>query len=127
MKNSLNSRPSLSRRSLLGKATRATGGLPLAFAGSAASLAAAGCGIGSGGDVAPPSTLGQAGPPIEVLFMRPANPAGVTGYTAQADAFNRKQTRVKARFETPALAQGEAWPAKLLAMLAADAAPDCFT
>ena len=108
-----------SRRRLIGRAA-ALGG-----AGAIAPLAApavGGCGVG--GQTAKPKDEG--GPSAEVVFMRPANQAAADAYHAQAAAFNAKQNRIKGRFEAPALAQGEAWEAKLTAMIAGDAAPDVF-
>ena len=79
---------------------------------------------GAGTQTAQPQDTG--GPPVELLFMRPANQAAADAYNAQADAFNKKQTRYKGRFEAPALAQGETWETKLTTMIAGDAAPDVF-
>ncbi len=95
-------------------------------AGTGVLAAATGCGASTGkGDVAPPANLGS-GAPIDVVFMRTTDPSGQATYNAQADAFNKKQTRIRGRFEPATLGAGETWTAKLLAMLAADAAPDCF-
>ncbi len=58
--------------------------------------------------------------------MRSANASLQAAYEAQAEAYNKKQSRIHARFEAASLAQGEAWPAKLTSMLASDSAPDCF-
>jgi multiple sugar transport system substrate-binding protein len=92
--------------------------------------------LGAGGAVAPLASCGlgtqQAqpkdggGPPVDVVFMRPANQAAADAYNAQAAAFNARQTRIKGRFEAPTLAQGELWPAKLTAMIAGESAPDVF-
>jgi multiple sugar transport system substrate-binding protein len=79
---------------------------------------------GAGGPTAQPQDTG--GPPVELLFMRPANQAAADAYNAQAEAFNRRQTRYRGRFEAPALAQGETWETKLTTMIAGDAAPDVF-
>ena len=79
---------------------------------------------GAGSQTAQPQDTG--GPPIDLLFMRPANQASADAYNAQADAFNKKQTRYRGRFEAPALAQGETWETKLTTMIAGDAAPDVF-
>src|SRR5687767_7045584 len=79
---------------------------------------------GAGTQTAQPQDTG--GPPVELLFMRPANQAATDAYNAQADAFNKKQTRYKGRFEAPALAQGETWETKLVTMIAGDSAPDVF-
>jgi multiple sugar transport system substrate-binding protein len=65
-------------------------------------------------------------PPVELVFMRPANQAAADAYNAQAAAFNQKQTRYKGRFEAPALAQGETFETKLTTMIAGDSAPDVF-
>jgi multiple sugar transport system substrate-binding protein len=92
----------------------------LAAASAAGPLAA----CNAGGTPATPKDTG--GPPIELLFMRPANQAATAAYTAQADAFNTRQTRYKGRFEAPALAQGEVWESKLTAMIAGESAPDVF-
>src|SRR5438067_2005662 len=99
----------------------------LAAGASAGVLAVAtGCGAGTNkGDVAAPANFGS-GPPIDVVFMRTTDPSGQATYNAQADAFNKKQSKIKARFEPATLGAGETWTAKLLAMVAADAAPDCF-
>jgi multiple sugar transport system substrate-binding protein len=96
-----------------------------ALLGGAATLALtplAAC--GTGGQSTTPQDSG--GPPIDLLFMRPANQAAADAYNAQADAFNKKQTRYKGRFEAPALAQGETWETKLVTMIAGDSAPDVF-
>ncbi|MGI8423706.1 MAG: hypothetical protein ACR2NO_06285, partial [Chloroflexota bacterium] len=90
-------------------------------------LTATRCAAGTGDaarDAAPPAQFGSA--PIDAVFMRSANASLAAAYDAQAQAFNRKQTRVRARFEAAALGQGETWPAKLTTMLASDSAPDCF-
>ncbi|HET7771145.1 MAG TPA: sugar ABC transporter substrate-binding protein [Chloroflexota bacterium] len=79
---------------------------------------------GGSGQSAQPQDAG--GPPVELLFMRPANQAAADAYNAQVDAFNKKQTRYRGRFEAPALAQGETWETKLTTMIAGDAAPDVF-
>ena len=93
-----------------------------------AALAATGCAAGGSpagsADVAPPAP--QGGPPADVVFMRSANASLASAYEAQADAFNKKQTRIRARFEAASLGQGDTWPAKLTAMIATDSAPDCF-
>jgi multiple sugar transport system substrate-binding protein len=102
--------------------------LGTALAPGGAAFSATGCAVaatgGSGAEVAPPAP--QGGPPAEVVFMRPANASLSAAYDAQAEAFNRKQFALRARFEAASLGQGEAWPAKLTSMLAADSAPDCF-
>ena len=79
---------------------------------------------GAAGQSTTPQDAG--GPPVELLFMRPANQAAADAYNAQAEAFNKKQTRYKGRFEAPALAQGETWETKLTTMIAGDASPDVF-
>jgi multiple sugar transport system substrate-binding protein len=106
--------PGVSRRRLL------RGAVGLATAGALGPLAA----CSAGGAPAAPKDTG--GPPVEVVFMRPANQAAAGAYNAQAAAFNAKQNRHKGRFEAPALAQGEAWEAKLTAMIAGESAPDVF-
>ena len=100
----------VSRRRLLG----------LGAAGAATPLAS--CGFGT--QPAQPEDAG--GPPVDVVFMRPANQAAADAYNAQVAAFNAKQTRIKGRFEAPTLAQGEVWEAKLTAMIAGESAPDVF-
>jgi multiple sugar transport system substrate-binding protein len=94
--------------------------LALGAAGAATPLGA--CRLG--GQAAP--SRDASGSPVEVVFMRPANQAAADAYNAQAAAFNAKQTRFTGRFEAPALAQGEAWEAKLTAMIAGESAPDVF-
>ncbi|HEU5318808.1 MAG TPA: sugar ABC transporter substrate-binding protein [Chloroflexota bacterium] len=93
----------------------------LGGAGALATLAA--CGTPSTGAGAPKDA---GGPPVDVVFMRPANQAAADAYNAQAAAFNQKQTRYKGRFEAPALAQGETFETKLTTMIAGDSAPDVF-
>jgi multiple sugar transport system substrate-binding protein len=94
--------------------------------GAGAPLAAipllAACGAGEQAAKAPAT----GGPPAEVVFMRTANASLQRAYEAQAEAFNKKQDRIRGRFEPAAVAQGETWLAKLTTMLASDAAPDCF-
>lgn len=102
----------LSRRAVLGRGA----------AGVAGTAALAACGPGATGG----SPAADSGPPVEVVFMRQANASLTRAYEAQAEAFNKKQTRVRGRFEGAAIAQGETWLAKLTAMLASDSAPDCF-
>ena len=80
--------------------------------------------VACGGQTAKPQETG--GPPVDVVFMRPAAQAAADAYNAQAAAFNAKQTRYKGRFEAPALAQGEAFETKLTAMIAGESAPDVF-
>ena len=114
MKQDVAQRGGTSRRRLMGQVAA------LAAAGASAPLAA----CGGGDQEAAPKDAG--GPPIEVVFMRPANQAAADAYNAQAAAFNAKQSRFKGRFEAPALAQGEAWESKLTAMIAGESAPDVF-
>ena len=95
----------------------ATGGV---LAGTPFGMTACGAGSESG------RAKEDGGPPAEVVFMRPANQAASDAYNAQAMAFNTKQTRIKGRFEAPALVQGETWEAKLTTMIAGDGAPDAF-
>jgi multiple sugar transport system substrate-binding protein len=93
-------------------------------------------GLTAAGALGPLATCGGDGPraapkdsselPVELVFMRPANQAAAEAYTAQAAAFNAKQSRYKGRFEAPALAQGEAWESKLTAMIVGESAPDVF-
>jgi ABC-type glycerol-3-phosphate transport system substrate-binding protein len=89
--------------------------------GGAALVLAAGC--NAGGGTAPAA---DSGPPKSVVFMRPSDPTTQRAYEAQAAAFNKKQSRIQARFEPAVTAQGESWLTKLTTMLAGDAAPDCF-
>jgi multiple sugar transport system substrate-binding protein len=107
-----------SRRLVLGRAAALGAIAPLAGAN-----VVGGCGLGAG---EAERTAALDGPPVEVVFMRTANQSLADAYHAQAAAFNQRQQRIRARFEAPALAQGEAWDAKLTAMLASDSAPDCF-
>lgn len=65
------------------------------------------------------------GPPVEVIFMRPANESLSRAYVAQAEAFNKKHDNIKGRFE-PAPGGGSEWLSKITTMLASDSAPDCF-
>jgi multiple sugar transport system substrate-binding protein len=94
--------------------------LAIGVAGAMTPLAA--CGVGTRS--AQPKDTG--GPPVDLVFMRPAAQAAADAYNAQAQAFNAKQTKHKGRFEAPALAQGEAWETKLTAMIAGESAPDVF-
>jgi multiple sugar transport system substrate-binding protein len=97
--------------------------------GSTALLTAgvSGCAVGGGGRAADAGpAIPKDGPPIDVVFSRPANQAAADAYNAQATAFNAKQERLKGRFEAPALAQGETFEAKLTAMIAGASAPDVF-
>jgi multiple sugar transport system substrate-binding protein len=91
-----------------------------AVAGALAPLA----GCAAGGQSVQPKDTG--GPPVEVVFMRPANQAAADAYNAQVAAFNKKQSRFVGRFEAPALTQGEAWETKLTSMIAGESAPDVF-
>jgi multiple sugar transport system substrate-binding protein len=58
--------------------------------------------------------------------MRPADQFLARAYEAQAEAFNKKQSRIRARFDPSAGNDYAGWPAKLTTMLASDTPPDCF-
>lgn len=95
-------------------------GAGVTLGGSAGLFLVAGCDARGGAPAA------QGGPPAEVSFMRPADQFLGRAYEAQAEAFNRKQSRIKARFDTAAGNDYGGWPAKLTTMLASDSFPDCF-
>jgi multiple sugar transport system substrate-binding protein len=73
-----------------------------------------------------PQSQVQVGPPVEVTFMRPADQFLARAYEAQAERFNQKQSRIRARFDPSAGNDYGGWLAKLTSMLATDTAPDCF-
>lgn len=58
--------------------------------------------------------------------MRPADQFLAAAYEAQAERFNQKQSRLRARFDPSAGNDYGGWLAKLTSMLATDTAPDCF-
>ena len=58
--------------------------------------------------------------------MRPADQFLARAYEAQAEAFNKKQARIKARFDPGAGNDYGGWLAKITTMLASDTPPDCF-
>ena len=77
----------------------------------------------------PPGTAdapAAAAPTGAVTFMRPADQFLARAYEAQAEAFNKKQSRLKASFDPQAAADYAGWPAKLTTLLASDSVPDCF-
>lgn len=105
-----------------GVSTRA--GLLRAAAALAAGLAAAA--LDACGPLQRRRQAAESGAPVEVSFMRPAAGFLVEAYEAQAERFNQKQRRVRARFDTGASADYGGWLAKLTTMVATDTAPDCF-
>jgi multiple sugar transport system substrate-binding protein len=58
--------------------------------------------------------------------MRPADQFLAKGYEAQAEAFNKKQSRIKGSFDPQAGNDYAGWLAKLTTLLASDTPPDCF-
>jgi multiple sugar transport system substrate-binding protein len=89
-------------------------------------LAALGCSAAGGANQGSGQPAAQSGAPIQVSFMRPANQSLTDAYNAQADAFNKQQSKLVARFDTGAGSDYNGWRTKLTTMLASDTAPDCF-
>ncbi len=93
---------------------------------SGAMALAAGCALGGTGAGPEASGPRESGAPVEVSFMRPADQTLAAAYVAQADAFNKKQSKLVARFDPGAGTDYAGWLTKITTLLASDTAPDCF-